>query len=412
MNQMTERTIRILEVIYQLRILSFEQIYNYFYKNKKDGGIGSPSYCRKDLSILVNKDKCIEKVRYNQINYYQITTIGVKRLKENGSQWIGGEDAEKFLIDDYVKASRSIIKEKAVAHQVELNEFVLAFQNKNYPVSWFYKDDKFANKEFVGVRPDGLLKIENLYYLLEMDMNTETKKQLRVKWTRYRQIINKGTNIRMEKIRVLFILSDNMNTAAREQAILDTIEDFMLEYINRESFNIYIGTKKELAEVVRNEVERTYIKDISDPFVEAIKNQGFSVDDGFGIGIDEMSIPYYIRKKTESGSIMVSNGAILEYIVEDYREREYSAIANLYNYDYINMLFKTAHNRNIKMIVLLSEEDAYQIVKKIAEYNENIYFTTTKRITEKGFPNGLFRWDIDGSKWHLGDNMKEKIYEK
>lgn len=64
--------------------------------------------------------------------------------------------------------------EKIVNHQLSLNEFVLRFRD-NYSFPFSYYDEKYVSQIFSDMRPDGLLKINDNYYFLEMDMCSERK---------------------------------------------------------------------------------------------------------------------------------------------------------------------------------------------------------------------------------------------
>ena len=378
-------------MMYQLRGMSFEQIYNYFFKERADGKIGSESYCRKVVSKLLNEDKFIEKTSINGKIYYQVTTKGINQLKISGIKEIGDDNSRFLTADEYKTARNIFIKEKVITHQINLNEFVLRFWKKNFPLSWYYRDDKFINQYFVGFRPDGLIKVEDYYYLLEMDMNTETKKHLVQKWERYQSIILQGTIGRMGRIRILFILCEEMDIPKREEEVLETIQYSFSQYLDKDSLDMYIGSSEQLLQTMEYELTDAYLYEIERDYLNSLEEYGFVISDGSEIELQ--NVDYYIRKRDEDGNILKMDHSLVEYLLLDYRQKKCSVVKAVKDYGHLSNQFKQNYGRMIKMLIVLSDNmDIPDLLKKETLYEPNIYFTTEKRLRNSEFLDAIFQF--------------------
>ena len=67
-----------------------------------------------------------------------------------------------------------LLEKKIISHQLSLNNFALSFRH-NYPSDFTYYDEKFVSQIFSDIRPDGIIKLGNNYFFLEMDMCSERK---------------------------------------------------------------------------------------------------------------------------------------------------------------------------------------------------------------------------------------------
>ena len=164
----------ILSRLYQFRVLSYSEIYNYIFKSKNL----KESYCDKILKTVLLKNGFAKKSGYYKSEAtYQITQKGINYLKKTGIIKLDGLSLEDDPL--MLTASELRMKENIVKHQTSLAHFILEWSSTD---RFDYYDEKYVSKILNGVKPDGLVITDDIYYFVEMDMNTERKTSLLKKW--------------------------------------------------------------------------------------------------------------------------------------------------------------------------------------------------------------------------------------
>lgn len=380
----------ILSFLYQLRTMSYTQIATYLLRQS------STSYCNKLIKSMV-ADKLIEKQGfYLADSYYFITTHGISKLKKFGILPICQSDNEPFYPDKFLTASKIKMDEKIVNHQLSLNEFVLRFRD-NYSFPFSYYDEKYVSQIFSDMRPDGLLKINDNYYFLEMDMCSERKNSLIEKWQNYRSFLRSQDSYKVNgTIKVLFILGGKNNAfSSRTKNLTHYIMDNLWDLINRKS-DFYIGSFEVLYPLI-----------VSPNFhVDILKKYGFQINRGqfSDPGLSDYDFDYYICKTNDSGQIMVDNGVPVEFVVDDYTSESLFVLKKIHTFPSFAAVFQNLSARDIKYLLLVnSVDDAYRLIKNNEIPLDGIYFTTKKRLCDDSFYSAVFSIHKDGSVYHFAD---------
>ena len=188
---LTDRDINALKSIYDFRGLSLSQIYELHYMKsiKNEQGVVSDNYCRKKMSAFVSAG-FLEKVSNGVLELYFLTSPGIDFIKSRFDLPANIYDPKKQVVKrGYYRASELKIAPKFLNHQYHLNQFMIKFKNMELDIPYRYYDEKHIST-FRGIRPDGLLNMLDTDFFIEIDMSTESQKQLSEKWDNYRHFLN------------------------------------------------------------------------------------------------------------------------------------------------------------------------------------------------------------------------------
>lgn len=391
-----ERQLNILTSVYSFRTLSYSQIYRFLFKNN---GLAE-SYCDKNIKLLVSNN-LLEKVGTRKENiYYFLTQKGINLLRRNN-------------IDAPMPSFKLKIKENNIKHQLNLNQFVLEFTEKFPDCDYEYFDEIFVSAIFPNVRPDGILKIGNVCYFLEMDMNTERKQSLKTKWEHYRNFLNSSTfSDRDYEIKVLFILENVGENTKRKQNLQSYILEFLSDKIDN-NFNIYIDTPSNLFEFLTKELSSSSSKDIiRDYFLDfnfAMSKKNFTNE-----ALMNFSFARYVYMIDEKRDIVKKGNIPMEYIVDDFSNNDLYTLRKLEKFPQLSSAFKLSTKRDLKYILIVkSEEEIYKTIKKHNLMFEDVYFTTLQRLENnqkdkenKEYDAPLFRIDQLGQIYREENGVK------
>ena len=395
MDKLSQKEYKILSYLYQLRVLTFQEIEEYILKDT------SRRYIENIVSKLV-KDEYIEKHgRYKDDAYYQIKQKGVKYLDINGLLPLAGSTPNIYPL---LPASKIKISDTTSAHQAALNHFVLRRADEK---DFEYYDEKYLSKIISGARPDGII-VDDKYYFLEMDMNTEREKALNLKWSHYRNFLTSESFYNMkQKVMGLFILGGNIRGVSLRRSylrkqILSSIPDLLSK-----KFNFVIGTEDRLFDILN-----------SSP-----KNEiaGYFNKEGYRIGRGELSkgglngftFDIYAAKSASDGKVLSKNGDAKEFIIDDLTDGNLYSLYKLSAIASVESSFNYVYHRNIKCIEVVNNEDeAYEICKELDTFNEKVYFTTLSRLNTHSLNSALFQIDRYGNRWHFSEeSLRMKIEE-
>ena len=396
MDKLNAKAHLILSYLYQLRVLSYNEIKEFIIPDL------SESYADKILKSLV-KDEYIEKTGYFKENSsYQIKQKGIKYLDSYGLISVGTNTSRSIPL--LLQANQIRINERVVEHQMNLNHFVLRRAKEK---EFEYYDEKYMSKLVVGARPDGAI-VEDKIYFLEMDMNTEKEKALNEKWKQYRTFLTSDNFYRLDKdILGLFILGGGVTDTSMRRTYLRKQILKMLPDLLSNKFNFIIGTEDKLLGHLNNSYKRQ--------IAETFGGWGYKISKGeFSNGaFSNFTFDFYIVKLSDEGKLLSRDGEAEEYIIDDLTDGNLYSLLKLSSIASIESSFMYKYKRHIKYIAVVeSEEDAETICKELEIYNENIFFTTPSRLKEKSINTALFQIDNMGKRWHFsGDNLKIRINE-
>ena len=388
----------ILSRLYQFRVLSYSEIYNYIFKSKNL----KESYCDKILKTVLLKNGFAKKSGYYKSEAtYQITQKGINYLKKTGIIKLDGLSLEDDPL--MLTASELRMKENIVKHQTSLAHFILEWSSTD---RFDYYDEKYVSKILNGVKPDGLVITDDIYYFVEMDMNTERKTSLLKKWNSYRTFLKSGSRYDIKhKICVLFVIGGgNTNKSKRRDYIMRDMVDNLFDYIS-EDFNVLVGTEEELLKRIHRD-NRSVIKN-------AFENYGFKIykgtskDGSFaGYSFDYFCPMIKDGKEVELGYVLQ------EFIVDDMTDGNLYSMLKIKNAASIQSMYSHKMNRYIKIILVVeTEERVLELYKLVDNINDLIYFTTPSRLTALPLNFALFQ--TDGNKrWHFSqESLRVRVFE-
>jgi len=413
LKELTPRDFEALKSIYDFRCLSLDQIYDRHYKYsqllKKEV---TKEYLKKKI-IKFKRNGIIEEVdMYKKIpNVYFLTMKGIKLLKEYYDFPDNIYDINKRIHRrGYLTYNELILAERQIPHQYNLNEFVLNIL-KEVDVPTKYEGEKHI-KEFVGIRPDGILTMYDIDFFLEMDMGTETTKQLNEKWDHYRSFVNSNEFVMKErKIVILFIVDGIKRIGQRIDLIKDTINNGFIDLVNKD-VEIYVNTKDELKRIVLEKIiPQTKNANVDINKLKSLLSRkfGYNIASGSKVAAFFGDTDYflYIRKESD---------AKRDFIVEEFFGEPLSTINRIAFWQKQNAIFREKTGRMAKMIVVCdSEESIFKNLRSFDLFNtDNVVFTTISRLENNdNLPYALFNITPTGEIFRYEDeDLNKRSHEK
>jgi len=400
----SQRDMDALKSIYSYRCLSISQIFELHYKkstrSKEDV---SDTYCKKKVAEFINLE-LIEKVSYGEHEVFFLSSRGVDVVKSHFDLPANIYDSKKQAVRrGYYRASELKISDKYINHQVHTNQFLIEFAVKEYDILWKYYDEKHIS-QFAGIRPDGLLALAEVDFFIEMDMGTESKKQLLDKWVNYRNFLNSAEYHSMDrKIVMLFVIEGVTKVTERINLVKHTIADGFMDAIDS-GIDIYVDTKENLLKMMEDKFILPSGADVS--FLNSCKStltetHGFHVAPGEKVKgfFNGTEFAFYGRRKTPNNTIIVENNKVQEYVFDEYSFAPFSVLKKIAYLEQGNIYFRQKFAREISYVVIVDSEkqiyDELKMLNLLAVHN--VYYTTPKRLSEKSFHEALFQFDAMGN---------------
>lgn len=394
----------ILSYLYSFRMLTYKQILDFLFVSE---GL-TESYCDKVIKSLTN-DGYIEKTGTRKVNFrYFVTKKSIKFLRENGI--IAMTNIRQIVKDDVLPCHKIKMKEQNLNHQEMLNSFVLNFMEMSKgmnDINFSYYDELYLSSVFPNIRPDGILIVNNTYYLLELDMNTERKASLKSKWEHYRNFLNSSSYFNTPlNIKCLFILENVNEKSLRKQNLQSYISEYLGDKINSK-FDIIIDTPLNLLGYIKKDVQNndTLLLDNMKKFGFKVSGKNFTNDMFGGLSFDR-----YAHKIDSNGKILNENGIDMEYILDDFYYESMYVISKIEKLPMLSILFKQKTKRELKYIILVkSAEDIYRTLyrKDTNLLFDNLYFTTRERMIENhNLDKALFQIDSLNQIYHYENSVK------
>lgn len=416
---LSERDIEALKSIYDFRCLSFSQIYDLYYKKSSlnDNKTVSDNYCKKKLNYLVSLG-LLEKTDHRGEDVFFLTSQGIDFMKKHFAFPANIYDPKKKVVKrGYYRASELKVSEKYINHQLHLNQFMIDFIHADLKVPYKYYDEKHIST-FKNIRPDGLLNALDVDFFIEIDMSTESKKQLSEKWDNYRNFLaSREYEYAERKIVVLFIVSNPNRAEQRIDLVKHTIESSILDQVNQ-NFEIHVDTPENILKLLRRMVAISV--SLQDNFtsnlVHYISKENFLISSGSDIKdvFNGTEFLFYCRK-VKDNSILIENGKVQEFVIDTYLFSPLSVISKLAYLNFINSFFNYRYKRDISYIIVAPSEDRLYRDLKVMDLVgiDNVYFTTLKRLKEKSFYEALFQFDFLGNIHSFTNSgLNERVFER
>lgn len=404
---LTQNDLNMLKKVYMMRTLTVKQIYNLYYKDE----MSLEEFITTRLNEL-EKAKYIKMVSFAGNYAVLVDDEGYNVLKDTVlvREVIDSESNKNKK--GYNTQRENNMQVKAINHQIHLNEFVLQYEEnlKKLPldIKSEYFDEKNASK-YVYMRPDGLVTTvygnNKIDFFLEMDMATESAKQLEDKWVNYKNFIrSKQFYATDEKIVVLFILANTEKLEERRKLVIKTILNKFTEFNPR--FEIYVGTKDYLLNLM------------------------------FDLIINKPNYKFYTRELLNSKgikSVSLANTDIMRnkifnyidgekcvFLYDDATKNPVSVLDKIKNLSlYIQTMSEKLNKKCFYLIFVQDDKDSidrfYSDIKslELSYFLDNLVFITKERLETLPFNEACFVIFKDGSINHFRDQeFVEIVYER
>lgn len=411
-HELNDEEINKLKSIYNHRCLTKEQLLDLHYKKDQE-----EKY--EDTIERFEKYRLIEKEDHFTGEHYFLTTIGINVLREAFDLPTNIYDYNnKVVRRGYYRAGELKISNRFINHQHSLNEFLIGFKKQEHEIAWKYYDEKHMSA-FRNIRPDGLLSVADIDFFIEIDMNTESRKQLNDKWENYRRFLCSREYAYSErKIIVLFVVENAKYPQTRIDFVKHTIESRLIDRIS-ENFDIYIDTKENILEIVEGIVKASQgkIKSRTDEVFKAFAMHGFSVAYGDLISKYTGSVVYdiYGRKINENNEIILEDGKLQEYVIDSYVDKPFSVLKKIAYLNNTNAYFSQVFQRELTYIVVIdSEEEMFKDLRLLNLIETGAYYTTLERLEkEKDFNKAIIEFDGFGNIYTFKDKgLKYRQFER
>jgi len=212
--------------LYDLRYITVKQANKYYYI-KEDGTNARIDWTYRKLNSLV-KEGLLDTVlfpmnlRYQKL--YYLTDAGIDKALDLRDEELFRLDLEGNLRQLYRTAAENLLDEKAIRHQLFLNEVYFAFLETIGRGKFEWKDTakSIIDESNIRLMPDATVTINHLNYLIEADNGTYSAKRLKQKMKMYNKFLEKTKDLD-EEYKVLFICNteNRKNKDKRIDSIID-----------------------------------------------------------------------------------------------------------------------------------------------------------------------------------------------
>ncbi len=402
--KLSDRDYDALNAIYDFRCLTYEQIYELVYKyNAKTGEINNETYSKRKLKQFLEMKFITETILYDKDipPIYQLTTQGINALKKY-KNWPSNyyDEHKKILSRGYLVESELNVKERFMAHQYNLNKFVINLEKLFKGENFKYEDEKHL-ESFVGIRPDGVFTLDNMVFFLEMDMGTENEKQLKEKWDHYRKFLSSNEFILRERqIYVLFIVDGIVRINQRISMIKNTLYSNFVDCFDKE-IEIFVNTPGELMDTITDRILNN-----EDSLLEqktSLLKSGYLINDNSESLKKIFGVPFsfYARKD----SLRTNN-----FIFEDFTFCPMSSTYKGVYFDNLTRKFREGTHQDIKIVFICDDEvEAFRLYT-IFELKDAL-FTTKGRLLGLKIHKAIFSLTDEGIMYSFDDDTFTKKIE-
>lgn len=384
-NELGYREMLLIADLYDLRYITIEQI-NRYYHIKADGTNAKINYTYKKMKQLVDCGY-IESVAYphhmRYVKLYYLTEEGINKALDLRDEELFRLDLEGNLRQMYRSASENLLDEKAIRHQLFLNEVYFAFLETIGRVKFEWKDTakSIIDESNIRLMPDASVTINHINYLIEADNDTFSAKRLIKKMRMYNKFLEKTKDLD-EEYKVLFICNTEKrkNKDKRIDSIIDVVTaevpvcatgiDFFVMSIENFRTNFYDRIYEQDVED-----EKTLCEAITERLAEKLGKR-YETD----------------YKYTTLYGIGIATGAIIDsehiYAIEDL------TIGNIKNYQRFREAVKISRYGQITPIAIVADENRARIEADRLRYipyalfylldSEKIVGVLPDEIVEKG----------------------------
>ncbi len=400
----SERDYDALNAIYDFRCLTYNQIYELVYKyNPKTGEVNSETYSKRKLKKFLEAKLVTEVMLYDKDipPMYQLTTQGINILRKYRN-WPDNlyDEHKKVYSRGYLIESELNVKERFMAHQYNLNKFVINLENFFRGQNFKYEDEKHL-ESFVGIRPDGVFTLNNIVFFLEMDMGTENDKQLKEKWDHYRKFLSSNEFIlRERKIVVLFIVDGIVRINQRISLIKNTIYSNFVDCFDKD-IEIFVNTPEELMDTIEDRILN--YDDTLKAQKEALLKNGYRIiEDSLTLEkIFTSPFSFFARKEGQR---------TLNFLFEDFTYCPMSSTYKGVFFQNITRKFVESQKQDIRPVFICDNETEAFRLYSVFEL-KGALFTTKQRLVGLKIHKAIFSLTEDGTMYSFEDEYFTKQIE-
>lgn len=412
--------IELLHHLYLYRCLSIDQSRIFIYKKYE---LSLEEFQKQKINHLL-KLGVVEMAEYRPSEYVLfLTTYGVDIVRYNKDIPLEIFNPDTRIVKrGYYRAGELRISPRLVNHQVFLNQFILEFSiiAKEKGIKWKYYDEKYVSQYFT-IRPDGLIQLLDTDFFIEMDMGTESKKQLSDKWNHYRDFIRSSEFTNNERrIMVLFVTENIKNLERRKDLVRFTAINQISDLFN-DNFDMVIGSNDELLQLMFDVLIPNLNQDniSKESTLQSLRDKhDFQIDFATPLkeALNDSDYEFYIRKVNDvSKRIITENGRLQEYVLDDYTFQPLSVIGRIQYHKGNANMFQLKFGRKIPYIVVVNDESTMIEDLKVADSInvDGVYYTTPERLVSLPFHEAIFQYDITGDIYHFTNSgFHQRVVEK
>lgn len=414
--QLSETDIQYLRSIYEFRCLDLEQSAQYFYDQQYE----TVEDFQEKVDFLLELE-LIEVVDYKNGQAVFLTNRAIEIIRDTYGMATNIVDPDRNVIRrGYYTAGELKMLPRLINHQVHLNRFVLDFSHlaQDEQLNWKHYGEKFVS-QYHGIRPDGMIRFYDIDIFLEQDMATESKTQLMNKWDNYRTYLrSKEHDNNTRKIIMLFIIDGTTQIEKRKDLVRYTATDSLIDLFSSR-FEVYVGTREELLDLLFTSIIPTMqgLNGTHNHFMKLMRmRHGYTIQDATRLKqfLSDTEYNFMIYKMDEHSNLMIQNGRLQEFLVDDATDHPFSLHHKLAYHKRNSASFYRAMNRHINVIFLVDSERAIKNQLHLTGLmgTDNVYYTTLKRLEERSFSEALFQFDRAGKLYHFKNNgLIQRVYE-
>ena len=405
----------LLSYLYLYRALEMTQIFKYVYKldiTASDFEIKSKAI-RKRLTHL-NLIK-ISVYGMNNKEAAQITNLGIEIVRHTrdipNEIW---DTKTKIAKKGYYTAADLAMNVRLMNHQIHLNQFMLEFEERarKLNIPWNYYDEKFLS-QYIGMRPDGMITILDHDIFIEIDMATESRKQLEEKWEHYRVFMQSSEyKYKSRKIIVFFDIEgivSKRKISNRIDMVKTTVSKKILDEVSGD-FDIVVNTKDNLIDYLFEEfIPKILQKNKKEQAIlDYFKNKGYTTSFGYALNktLQGDFYNYYTRKINKDGKINLRHNVVDEYFVDFYINNEISVLHRIDWFQKNSGLYNEAYGRRINLIIITDDPlglyNDLSILDMRVLGQPGVFFIDMNKLDYDKEPwENLFQFNLTGSVYQV-----------
>ena len=415
LNNLKDDDLITLSYLYLYRAMNVEQLMRYVYKVDTSNPSGKRS--RTMIVKRLMEQGVATKTEYQPgSEALQITNQGIDivRYTRDIPHEVFDENT-KAVKRGYYTASDLNLNNRLINHQVHLNQFMLEFEEeaRSRELIWEYSDEKFLS-QFVHIRPDGMISMMGYDLFLEMDMATESSKQLIEKWEGYRNFTHTHEfSNKPRKIMTLFICDNIVSKNKlknRIKLVKNTIIDSGLINQMNHDFDIFVGSRKDCLRFIFDTIFlRVIDEDLTvNTTLKYMNDIGMTISHGSSLIklLQGEFYHYYIRELDKNKRVKTDGSIRKEFFVDFYTQPIMSVLHRMDWYKKKMALYKDRLGRNIRLIIVVNDlnevfPDLHLLGHRVFDQSY-IYFLPLNRLDRsQPIHNNLYHIQYTGEVYQL-----------